>query len=212
MDSKGDTEGLGVVLLEAAMYRRPLVASRVGGILDVVEDGVTGLLVPEKDPRALADAIVKVLTDPDLARRLGQAGHDFVRRTFDWDAITGQMIEVYRSIRGMYELEGYAADATFMELAIVLHDHFKMVDGHYKTEGEKIVATLGRDHLKEMTDHLKSHAMLFLTPDESSELIHMIGSHHGRMNWGCVEEPRTASANLLHQLDMISAKCLGEWK
>ena len=124
----------------------------------------------------------------------------------------GQMIEVYRSIRGMYELEGYAADATFMELAIVLHDHFKMVDGHYKTEGEKIVATLGRDHLKEMTDHLKSHAMLFLTPDEGSELIHMIGSHHGRMNWGCVEEPRTASANLLHQLDMISAKCLGEWK
>jgi len=101
VDSKGDTEGLGVVLLEAAMYRRPLVASRVGGILDVVEDGVTGLLVPEKDPRALADAIVKVLTDPDLARRLGQAGHDFVRRTFDWDAITGQMIEVYRGLEGI---------------------------------------------------------------------------------------------------------------
>ena len=56
IDSKGDTEGLGVVLIEAMELGLPIVASNVGGIPDVVIDGESGILVPEKDPQALANA------------------------------------------------------------------------------------------------------------------------------------------------------------
>jgi glycosyltransferase involved in cell wall biosynthesis len=80
------------------MYRKPLVASRVGGISDVIEDGATGLLVPEKDPQALADANVKVLSDRGLAKRLGEAGYAHVKRKFDWEVITRDMVELYRQV------------------------------------------------------------------------------------------------------------------
>ncbi len=98
VDSKGDTEGLGVVLLEAMMYGKPVVASDVGGIPDVVTHEETGLLVPEKDPRALADAVCRVLGDSALARRLGEAGHRHVQNKFSWDVITGQMMGLYRRV------------------------------------------------------------------------------------------------------------------
>ena len=61
VDSKGDTEGLGVVLIEAMELGLPIVASNVGGIPDVVIDGETGILVPEKDPEALAEAHQRML-------------------------------------------------------------------------------------------------------------------------------------------------------
>lgn len=73
------SEGLGRVVVEAACRGRGIVGSRVGGIPDIVEDGVTGLLVPPGDAGALADALVRVLTDRPLAERLGLAAHDAVR-------------------------------------------------------------------------------------------------------------------------------------
>lgn len=96
IDSRGDTEGLGVVLVEALTFRRPVVASGVGGIVDVIKHERTGLLVPEKDPAALADAIRRVLTDRALAARLGGQGYVFVREYFDWDRIVGRTVELYR--------------------------------------------------------------------------------------------------------------------
>src|SRR6266487_2178314 len=60
IDARGDTEGLGVALLDAMSYCIPVIASRVGGIPDIIEDGVSGLLVPPADPQALADAIERV--------------------------------------------------------------------------------------------------------------------------------------------------------
>src|SRR6266540_7567403 len=60
IDARGDTEGLGVALLDAMSYCIPVIASRVGGIPDIIEDGVSGLLVPPADPEALADAIERV--------------------------------------------------------------------------------------------------------------------------------------------------------
>jgi glycosyltransferase involved in cell wall biosynthesis len=65
------SEGLGRVVIEAACRRRGVVGSRVGGIPDVVEDGVSGILVPPEDAGALADALVRVLSDRALAERLG---------------------------------------------------------------------------------------------------------------------------------------------
>ena len=73
-DSKGDTEGLGVVLVEALSNRKPVVASEVGGIVDVIKDGQTGLLVPEKNPEAIAEAVLRLLNEPEFAQRLGEQG------------------------------------------------------------------------------------------------------------------------------------------
>src|SRR5690606_40977927 len=69
VDSRGDTEGLGVVLVEATEYGLPLVASAVGGITDVVEDDVTGIAIPPADPQALATALRRLADDPPPAPR-----------------------------------------------------------------------------------------------------------------------------------------------
>jgi len=73
------SEGLGRVVVEAFCRGRCVVASRVGGIPDIVEDGATGLLVPPADPAALADALVRVLSDRAFAERLGGAAHAAVQ-------------------------------------------------------------------------------------------------------------------------------------
>lgn len=99
LDARGDTEGLGVVLLEAMNHATPVVASRVGGIPDIVEDGVSGLLVPPGDAAALAAALQRVLESPDLARRLGEAGRRRLHERFSWEAITARWEAVYRSLR-----------------------------------------------------------------------------------------------------------------
>jgi glycosyltransferase involved in cell wall biosynthesis len=87
VDSQGETEGLGVVLLEALNYARPVVASDVGGIPDIIKHGRTGLLCPEKDPAALAAAILQVLRDPDFGETLGRQGRAFVGKEFSWENI-----------------------------------------------------------------------------------------------------------------------------
>jgi glycosyltransferase involved in cell wall biosynthesis len=99
VDSRGDTEGLGVVIIEAMSFRRPVVASGVGGIVDLVIDGKTGLSVPEKDSPALAEAIARVLTDPDLAQRLGRAGYEHVQQNYSWPAIIKRLDDLYRELR-----------------------------------------------------------------------------------------------------------------
>lgn len=97
-DCRGDTEGLGVVLIEALRNHKPVVASKVGGIVDVIKDGETGLLVPEKDPEAIAKAVLRVLDDPALARRLGDAGCAYAIRYFDWEAITDRLESLYTRV------------------------------------------------------------------------------------------------------------------
>jgi glycosyltransferase involved in cell wall biosynthesis len=94
-DVRGDTEGLGVVLIEALMHRRPVVASSVGGIVDVIKHEETGLLVPEKDEKALAAAILRLLNDSELKRRLGVAGLEFAKWHFDWDRIINDLEKVF---------------------------------------------------------------------------------------------------------------------
>ncbi|MCE9611880.1 MAG: glycosyltransferase family 4 protein [Chthoniobacter sp.] len=100
-DDRGDTEGLGVVLIEALQNARPVVASAVGGITDVIQHEKTGLLVPEKDPFALAAAVLRLLDEPTLACRLGETGRDEAARLFDWDRITSATEQLYaRALRG----------------------------------------------------------------------------------------------------------------
>jgi glycosyltransferase involved in cell wall biosynthesis len=111
-DDRGDTEGLGVVLIEALRNRKPVVASQVGGIVDVIKDGETGLLVPQKDPEALAEAVLRVLQDPALARRLGEQGYVYATEFFDWDQITDRLEAVYRRVCPLIRSSLIGADAT----------------------------------------------------------------------------------------------------
>jgi glycosyltransferase involved in cell wall biosynthesis len=100
VDERGDTEGLGVVLVEALSFAIPVVASDVGGIPDVIKHGETGLLVPEKDPGALVQAIARILRDRSLAARLTMQGLQHARTYFDWDRINRQVLDLYERATG----------------------------------------------------------------------------------------------------------------
>lgn len=76
-------EGLGLALVEAAQRARPVVATAVGGVPEVVLDGETGVLVPPGDPQALATAMLRLLEDPALARRMGETAAASARVRFD---------------------------------------------------------------------------------------------------------------------------------
>jgi glycosyltransferase involved in cell wall biosynthesis len=88
-------EAQGISILEAMARRRPVVASDVGGIPEVITHGVDGLLVPPGDPRALADAIVALLADPALRERIGEAGYRTVAERFSIDAQVKRIEAVY---------------------------------------------------------------------------------------------------------------------
>ena len=98
VDSKGDTEGLGVVLIEAMELGLPIVASNVGGIPDVVIDGESGILVPEKDPVALADAFKRLEADPALIEQLLVGARKRISECFTWDGIIERQVEVYKRV------------------------------------------------------------------------------------------------------------------
>lgn len=98
VDSKGDTEGLGVVLIEAMELGLPIVASNVGGIPDVVIDGVSGILVPEKDPEALASAYKRLAAEPELVGHLLVGSQKRINECFTWDGIIQRQIEVYNKV------------------------------------------------------------------------------------------------------------------
>jgi glycosyltransferase involved in cell wall biosynthesis len=89
------TEGLPLVLIEAMVRRRPVVATPVGGTPEVVADGETGLLVPPRDPQALADALERLLADPALRDRMGDAGYARAAQRFSVDEMTRRMLEIY---------------------------------------------------------------------------------------------------------------------
>lgn len=100
-DDRGDAEGLGVTSIEAFLNECPVVATDVGGIVDVVHHEETGLLVPEKNPAAIASAIARYLDDPVFARRMARAGRLFAEEHFDWDRITEQVQDIYGLARGL---------------------------------------------------------------------------------------------------------------
>lgn len=97
VDARGDTEGLGVVLLEAMSCGTPVLASDIGGITDIVTHERTGLLVPPGDAAALATAVQRLATDGALWRRLAEAGRRRFQDDFSWTAIVRRWDEVYRA-------------------------------------------------------------------------------------------------------------------
>lgn len=99
-DWKGEQEGFGMVLVEAMRSGLPIVATRSGGILDVISDGETGLLVPERDPKALADAVDRLLDRPEEARQLAAAAQEDMSRRFAPERIARVFDEVYKRATG----------------------------------------------------------------------------------------------------------------
>jgi spore coat protein SA len=92
-------EGLGLVFLEAAAAGLPLIATRMGGIPEVVQDGVNGLLLDQKDDLVeLADKIILLLGDPDLRKTLGQQGRDWVAANFSWEKIAADLEAFYDEV------------------------------------------------------------------------------------------------------------------
>jgi glycosyltransferase involved in cell wall biosynthesis len=91
-------EGLGSILLDAMASSLPIVATQVGGIPEVVRDGETGLLVPARSPKALAEAILRLYSDRTLAARMGQAGHSVVHGRFSAQAMAGKVIDLYERL------------------------------------------------------------------------------------------------------------------
>jgi glycosyltransferase involved in cell wall biosynthesis len=91
-------EGYGMAAREAMAHGRPVVATAVGGLVDAVEDGVTGLLVPPGDPRALRAALERLLADPALRQRMGAAARERARAAFGRDAQADALLAAYRAL------------------------------------------------------------------------------------------------------------------
>jgi spore coat protein SA len=95
------SETFGMALVEAMASEIPTVATRVGGMVEVVDDGETGLLVESADPVALAAALDRLIQDPELRRRMGRAGRKRVLDLFSWDKVAESLGNEYEAlIRG----------------------------------------------------------------------------------------------------------------
>ncbi len=95
-------EGLGLSVMEAQAAGLPVVASKVGGLPTLIDDGVTGLLVPPENPDVLAEAILLLLRNKDKAREMGERARSFIQKEFSAERMVEETIKVYREmvIRG----------------------------------------------------------------------------------------------------------------
>jgi glycosyltransferase involved in cell wall biosynthesis len=94
----GDTESLGMVLIEAMACGTPCVASRTGGIVDIVEDGINGYLTLPGDAQGLASSIIRLLQNEKARRRMGLAGRQKVEERFSVTAVARQVIAIYQNV------------------------------------------------------------------------------------------------------------------
>jgi glycosyltransferase involved in cell wall biosynthesis len=88
-------EGLSTVILEAMACKIPIVATDVRGISEIVKSNQTGLTVPKKNPTALANAIVRLLENPDLSDRLSKNARRLIEEEFTWEKVTDRVVEAY---------------------------------------------------------------------------------------------------------------------
>jgi glycosyltransferase involved in cell wall biosynthesis len=100
MPSRWESETFGVAAVEAEAMQVPVVATKLGGIPEAVEDGITGILVPPNDAIAVADAIAVLLKDRKKRLKMGKAGREFVARNYDWFENAGRMERIYRDLIG----------------------------------------------------------------------------------------------------------------
>ena len=93
-------EGLPMTILEAMAASRPVIATRVGAVPSVIRDGETGLLVDPGDIHGLRSAIARLLSQPDVCRRIGAAGHNWVSRNYTAEAMALKYSQMYDEVLG----------------------------------------------------------------------------------------------------------------
>jgi glycosyltransferase involved in cell wall biosynthesis len=99
VDGTGETEALGVVLLEAMACGTPVIASSIGGITDIITDGWNGLLAEQKKPLDIADKITKLLSDERTRQRLSENGLQRIKERFSWEVVVDRFVETYEQLR-----------------------------------------------------------------------------------------------------------------
>jgi colanic acid/amylovoran biosynthesis glycosyltransferase len=96
--SSGDRDGIPTVIMECLMHRVPVIATDVSGIAEVIEDGVTGFLIPEKNADAIADAVVKMVGDREAALAMAETGRSKVLELFDPERNHRKVLELYQTL------------------------------------------------------------------------------------------------------------------
>jgi len=92
------SESFGVAAIEAGAMGIPVVASRIGGIPEAVEDGITGILVSPRDPEGLSKAILTLILNAQLREKMGHAARDYVIRQFNWEKSVEEMERIYKCL------------------------------------------------------------------------------------------------------------------
>jgi glycosyltransferase involved in cell wall biosynthesis len=111
-------EGFGVACLEAMAHGRPVVASGVGGLLDLVVNGETGILFEPGNVPALRAALERLLDDPELRRRMGEAGRRRAAEHFSWDSVTRKTLDLYARYAGKKSGRGGRGSAARRETSV----------------------------------------------------------------------------------------------
>src|SRR5213596_3461676 len=129
-------EPFGMVALEAMASRVPVVVSDVGGLSEIVEDGITGVKVPSSDPHALAEGILRVLDNRELSERLKENAYQAVQERYRWDLIAEKTLEAYRTSSPRPQSSKAVEDAEFLSDPALLQ--FLLTMG--ATDGEGAVS------------------------------------------------------------------------
>jgi glycosyltransferase involved in cell wall biosynthesis len=91
-------ESFGVAILEASACNLPVIVSNIGGLLEVVQDGVTGFIVESENVPAATDAMMRLIQDDNLRKKMGQAGREYVQSTYEWSKCVEIMGDIYRKV------------------------------------------------------------------------------------------------------------------
>ena len=108
VNENGETEGLGVVLLEAMACGLPVIGSDVGGIPDIIKNGETGLLVRQKDSQDLSKQIIRLLTDEGFRKKMVSNARNFIETQYSWEIVAQRFLEIYRGV-----LEGNRSEVKY---------------------------------------------------------------------------------------------------
>ncbi|TCS93257.1 glycosyltransferase [Hazenella coriacea] len=98
------SESFGVAAIEAQACGVPVIVTQVGGLPEVVEDGETGIIIPNNEPKHLVPALERLIQDPELRLRMGEAGAHHVRQEYDWEENANRMLQLYGKVWGQEKI------------------------------------------------------------------------------------------------------------